>query len=603
MFRPSLPAVAFAAVLALSAEARADGYSNTYFFGDSLSDAGAFAPFLPPGAGRFTTNPGPVWAENLAAALGTDGSTVTAGGTNFAQGGARVTNLPGYPAAAPTGLATPIRTQIDTYLALRGRADPEALYSVWGGANDLFVALESSLNPLADVAASASDLVAAIGTLKAAGARHVLVPTMPDVGATPFGVSIGPGSAAGVTLLSGAYNQFLFNGLAASGLEVIPLDTFSLLREVAADPPRYGFSNVTERACGATPSLLCTTAALVAPDADRSYLFADDVHPSSGGHRVIADYALSVLRAPGAVSLLAEVPVDSAAGLSETLHRRGDDRAPESGRSAWASLSGGRIEYDSQGSTPGADGQPYFLEAGVDAAVAPGLVLGAALVAGRVEADFSADSGRFDLDQHGLALYGRYRLGALQASAILAAATLDYDLRREVPLGPARRAMKGSTTGSNLSFGLRATYAMQAGRVTHGPLLDLLTQQIEVDGFAERGHSSTAMRFASQDRNSMVGSVGYQAAVELETYRPFARVALQREFLETERMVRASLTNFAANSFELPAHEADRNGASAAFGVTARLSPKAHATLAASARFGRDDARSLAVQAEIRSVF
>ena len=41
-------------------------FSGFYFFGDSLSDAGSFKPVLPPGTGKFATNPGPIWAEVIA---------------------------------------------------------------------------------------------------------------------------------------------------------------------------------------------------------------------------------------------------------------------------------------------------------------------------------------------------------------------------------------------------------------------------------------------------------------------------------------------------------------------------------------------------------
>lgn len=45
--------------------AAAADYSSTIFFGDSLTDSGAFQSLLPVG-GKFTTNPGPVWAETVA---------------------------------------------------------------------------------------------------------------------------------------------------------------------------------------------------------------------------------------------------------------------------------------------------------------------------------------------------------------------------------------------------------------------------------------------------------------------------------------------------------------------------------------------------------
>jgi outer membrane lipase/esterase len=102
--------------LAVAAPAAAQ-FSSFIVFGDSLSDTGFYRPVVPPGAGLFTTNPGPIWVTVLGNRLGlaTNPSNVP-GGTVFAQGGARVTSLPGIPPIAPTASAVPIATQVQTFL-------------------------------------------------------------------------------------------------------------------------------------------------------------------------------------------------------------------------------------------------------------------------------------------------------------------------------------------------------------------------------------------------------------------------------------------------------------------------------------------------------
>ncbi|NMG75840.1 autotransporter domain-containing protein [Aromatoleum diolicum] len=607
MFRRTLLGTAVAALFSVSASA-AD-FSNTYFFGDSLSDAGtfSFSGFLPPGTGRFTTNPGPVWAENLAAALGTRATPAVAGGTNYAQGGARLALQPGVPDTNPlTANALPVQTQISAYLALSGRADPGALYSVWTGANDLFVAIDplraESADPVGYMIATAGQAVTGIAGLQNAGARYILVPTVPDVGATPFGASIGPANAAGVTALVGAYNQALFGGLAAAGVEIIPLDTFSLLHEVAADPTLYGFVNVTVPACGATGSLLCTAADFVAPGADQTFLFADGVHPTTAGHRLIADYAMSVLRAPGAVSLLAESPLYTREALLTTVQDQvalGAWARGQTGRNVWASLGGGRLKYSSSEAVPGASGNPYDLAVGVDSWLTPSLSVGAAVGLGTLEADFSANAGDYEQTEQTVALYAGYRSGPLHATAVGAFGSIDYDTRRDVTLGAARRTMKGSTSGTNLSLGVQAGYDFGTGALRHGPLVGLHLQQVEVDGFTERNPSSTTMSFRSQDRESLLGSIGYQARYDLGRYLPYARVMLNHDFEKNDRDVRASLASLPANSFELPAFAPERTYGTAVFGVGAKLSPALSGNLALTTRFNQDDVRSYALQAGI----
>ena len=114
------------------------------FFGDSLTDSGYFRPVIvrtigPSGAilGRFTTNPGLVWSERVADRYGTRADANGNGqtGDNYAAGGARV----GVDTVGGLGPIPSLVTQANRYLAANGgRADPNALYTVWGGANDLF---------------------------------------------------------------------------------------------------------------------------------------------------------------------------------------------------------------------------------------------------------------------------------------------------------------------------------------------------------------------------------------------------------------------------------------------------------------------------------
>src|SRR3546814_9790840 len=84
------------ALAAMPALAQDSPFSQTVFFGDSLTDSGHFRPALiqligPNGAliGRFTTNPGLVWSEYLADYYGTNAVSDNQGGDNYAVGGAR----------------------------------------------------------------------------------------------------------------------------------------------------------------------------------------------------------------------------------------------------------------------------------------------------------------------------------------------------------------------------------------------------------------------------------------------------------------------------------------------------------------------------------
>ncbi|HWG66237.1 MAG TPA: autotransporter outer membrane beta-barrel domain-containing protein, partial [Rhodanobacteraceae bacterium] len=153
MLRPRHLACAVALALASSAafaqsappvqaSSHAGMFDNMVVFGDSLGDDGNLSLALQlPQIVRFTTNPGQTGVENVADYFGMPMTPALAGGTDFAFGGAGlVNNSPGTPSSAPV-----LPAQLGMYLqATGGQADPNALYAVWGGANDIFYGATSA---------------------------------------------------------------------------------------------------------------------------------------------------------------------------------------------------------------------------------------------------------------------------------------------------------------------------------------------------------------------------------------------------------------------------------------------------------------------------
>jgi outer membrane lipase/esterase len=172
-FRPTL--VAGALAFALSAGTASAQFTNTYIFGDSLSDAGQYGA-------RFTTNPGLTAAMYVGQTYGYLTTPSSQGGTDYAYGGARVTLLPGFPPTPPTAAAVPIATQVSQLLS-KGPLDPNALYQIQGGANDVFTLTSNpALTPAqiqAGVAQAAVDLAAQVGRLRAAGAQYIVLQNLP----------------------------------------------------------------------------------------------------------------------------------------------------------------------------------------------------------------------------------------------------------------------------------------------------------------------------------------------------------------------------------------------------------------------------------------
>ena len=281
--RWALLAVALTLFPAVWAQANSQAFSRIFVFGDSLSDTGNFfklnGGFPPPPyfEGRFSN--GRLWVEQLADALGMS----IAPGDNYAVVGATTGHFNvnnGFNGRGYPGLLD----EIASFKATRNAAEAEgALFIVWAGANDFFLALSTGQIPEVLIGNGVGNTVQAIQQLWQAGARHIMVVNVPDLGLTPFALAMGIGSP--LTQLSAAYNQALnsaLDSLASVGVPTIRVDAFALLREMVTQPAQFGFTNVTDQLI------------LVGGNADE-FLFWDTVHPTTKAHAVVAEAAADSL--------------------------------------------------------------------------------------------------------------------------------------------------------------------------------------------------------------------------------------------------------------------------------------------------------------------
>ena len=117
----------------IAAQAAIPTYTNLYVFGDSYCDVGnLFAatggaePAAPYYNGRFSN--GPIWVDHVAGFLGLPFKASLLGGTDYAFGGAWVTEP-----QSVTGVPS-IPQQVELFLSQHGgKADPNALYIIEGG--------------------------------------------------------------------------------------------------------------------------------------------------------------------------------------------------------------------------------------------------------------------------------------------------------------------------------------------------------------------------------------------------------------------------------------------------------------------------------------
>lgn len=590
-----------ALALAVSVSAQAASFSNTYFFGDSLSDSGAYLGLnydvpgvgpVPITGGRFTTNPGQVWSELLASAYGQEarannpnnGTLVDPQtGTNYSQGGARVNATPGFGGTGSPALgAQSVQQQIDNFIGDHGTADPHALYSVWAGANDIFAATANPATAGGVVSMAAMDLVARLVALKDAGARYVIVPNLPNIGDTPAGAT----AVASLNTLSSVFNSTLASTLQyelhsdanhvgrLEGMSIIALNINGLTREVLADPARYGFTNTTVPVC--LESLLCAPADLAV--ANTSF-FADGVHPTAAAHAIIAQYAQAVIDAPQQMAQLPNVALQNARSQRDTLANRFQMLRSSASKSAklelYADVAYARADQNGIEGSAATEGDNRLLTVGGERRLLENLHLGFALSTTAGKHDFAAGKGSFDLNEVAFSLYGGVVDGGFHSQAYAQMAAQSFDnVTRAVQLGGSTRLETADARGHRLGAGLEAGYDLQLGPLRTGPLLGLHYQKMTVGSFHEKATDSVAMSFEKQNVSSLLGRLGWTLAMDQVTndvsWTPFAELIWENEFKNDAREVEGGLTS-TGTTFAMPVTAMDGNHVNYRLGVSAAL--------------------------------
>ena len=235
--------------------------------------------------GRFSN--GPVYAETLADLLNVGPLTHSrSGGNNYAHGKAMTTGTDGF-----LGLfIQDIDEQVDNFLGTT--FDPDALFIVFAGANDL-------LDGVADINASVGNLTTDINRLINAGAENILVGNLPLLGLTPR-FNGDPVQAALMSALTESFNVALGTALdtlesSSPGIDLFRLDVEQLINDAVANPAAFWLANVTDSAApglqfdssGYDPNLIV--------DEPGTYLFWDDLHPTTAAHALLADFALDAV--------------------------------------------------------------------------------------------------------------------------------------------------------------------------------------------------------------------------------------------------------------------------------------------------------------------
>ncbi|MBM2882914.1 autotransporter domain-containing protein [Chromobacterium phragmitis] len=411
--RIRLTALALATAMALPAAAHA--YSNIYFFGDSLSDVGAFQLLPTPTGGqwplnaRWTTGNGANWTDVLSGHYGLksvannpSNANTSKQGNNYAQGGAiaqdytsATTNFPtaaaGIESVGPDNATKILElpTQIQNYLtATGGKADANALYTVWIGGNDVIAALSTASSTTGQqfITASAQAAATSVAMLERAGAKTIIVPTLPDMSAAPLAIyaslqavqqklgltdnqvntaygaawqQLSAASGAGndpkliqaalaaansaLSLPTGTVAAF-YNGTSSQAGVQPSLQQLSSGYNQLVDMMLSG-NNLQHNVVRANVALLfqeilanpgkygftnvtgsaCPQSAISCPAnvlPNQVYVFTDPLHPTPAAHKLVGDYTYGLLQAPLFAAAMPESALNNARQLGSALDAR-----------------------------------------------------------------------------------------------------------------------------------------------------------------------------------------------------------------------------------------------------------------------------------------
>ena len=279
-------------------------------FGDGFSDVGQV------GGARYTVNDGSVnnWTQQLAATYGLTVTPVSAGGTSYAQGNARVKVQPD---AAGNASTLTVTQQVDAFLASGGTKANDVVMLGAGTADiiaEMAAVTAGTQTPeqmLARAQQAGKDLGAQAIRLVDAGAKYIVVSGSYNLGRSPWAIALGQVDL--LTNASSKFNEAFLVSIVNQGANILYVDAAYYFNLVTSSPSSYAFASdkdiATTAVCtsvdpgngigigtGQVNSALCTPSTVLATDYNK-HVFADNVYVTPQAQRLFGTYVYDRLHA------------------------------------------------------------------------------------------------------------------------------------------------------------------------------------------------------------------------------------------------------------------------------------------------------------------
>jgi outer membrane lipase/esterase len=206
-------------------------------------------------------------------------------------------------ASAQPGVTLPINPAPIVAAASAAAASAGAAYAQNNGANEAVLPMGVAGKELATYIKS---------QIVGKGAKYVAVVNLPDLSSTPSANAQSAETRGLILNMAIYFNEVLAYELRATP-GVVVVDVFTESRSQIANPGAYGLTNVTTPACNLNApanglatsttaengtSLVCNTGNLKPGDVSK-YMFADTVHPTPYGYKLLADLVSKTMAQAG----------------------------------------------------------------------------------------------------------------------------------------------------------------------------------------------------------------------------------------------------------------------------------------------------------------
>jgi phospholipase/lecithinase/hemolysin len=148
--------------------------------------------------------------------------------------------------------------------------------------------------------AAAQNIGGYVSELAAAGARHFLVPNLPDLSLNPFISGESAATQAEARGFSIVFNTELatqLNNIDSNfpAADIFRFDTYSFFNNVVSDPAAYGFVN---------PQDECLNSVFIPCGNPDAHLYWDDFHPTTRAHGILASEFAAAVPEPEVAAML-----------------------------------------------------------------------------------------------------------------------------------------------------------------------------------------------------------------------------------------------------------------------------------------------------------